>query len=83
MSLGRDPERLLAVLSLRNFVAVALERQRDELEDVGVVVGDQDERSDRHAATFFGCALPDRAPGRASSSRGRMRLDLDRSVAAR
>src|SRR5918995_2266015 len=64
VSLGGDPERLLAVPGLRDFVAVTLERQRDELEDVRIVVGHQDERSDRHAATSSSAACASRTGSR-------------------
>ena len=42
LALRRQLERLRAVRSLAHFVAVAFEQQRQALERVGVVVGDQD-----------------------------------------
>jgi hypothetical protein len=51
LALRGDPQRLLAVPRQHDLVPVALERQGDELEDVRVVVGDQDERADGHSVT--------------------------------
>src|SRR2546429_4123191 len=81
----REPQRLFPIARAHDLVAGALEPERDELEDVRVVVGGQDERARereccRHAAI--------RSRSRGSSTRkvvptpGTLRKVMDPSCAS-